>query len=139
TLNLRNARPILHIEVLVRFLDGAVFGWQGGNGPFEIADGRQVLIQTPLVFFWKALAKFGRIFLHSVQNAALAIYPAFVLRAEQTVEKPVRNLLRGERTIRTGPAHVFLYGTAKALLRNTHLERPEAHVFCHTPRQNLVD
>src|SRR6202030_4121040 len=74
-----------------------------------------------------------------VENAPLAIHPALFLSAEETVEQPVGNHLRGQRALVSSPAHVALHALAKGLLRHADLQRAESRIGADLPGDNLVD
>ena len=102
-LQFRHARPVLHIEVLVRRSHFAIVRGQFGNGAFQVANRGEMLVQAHCVFFRKPLAQHRAVLRQSIQNAAFAVDPAQILRAEQTVEQTVGNLLRRQRPVGAGP------------------------------------
>src|SRR5262249_36417196 len=76
---------------------------------------------------------------HRVENTALAIHPAFFALAEEAVEEPVRDHLRRQRALKSGPAHVALHALAERFLRHTDLEGPEARVPSELGGDHLVE
>ena len=76
---------------------------------------------------------------NSVQNTALAIHPALFALAEQPVEEPVRDHLRRQRALVSGPAHVALHALAERFLRDADLQRAEPGVAADLGGDHLVD
>src|SRR5262249_9229344 len=74
-----------------------------------------------------------------VENAALAIRPAYLARAKQAVEKLVRDHLGWQRPVVARPAHVPLDALAERLLRYPDLERPKPRLAADLAGNGLVD
>jgi hypothetical protein len=138
-LHLGHARPVLHVEVLPGGGGGAVLGRQRGDGPLQVAHRRQVLVQPGRIVGGQALAEKVGVGAHCVQDAALPLDPAMVLRSEQPVEQAVGNLLRRQRSVGPGPAHVLLHRPAERLLRHADLQGPEALPEGEPPGHDLVE
>ena len=83
-------------------------------------------------FFFSAVASW----LIGIEDAALAVHPAFFARAEQAIEKPVRDHLRRQRAFISGPAHVALHALAERFLRDADLQRAEAGVAAELRRRS---
>ena len=77
--------------------------------------------------------------LHRIQNAALAVNPALVASAEQTVEQAVRKFFWRERAIQTRPAHILLHGTAERFLGYADLQRTETRLVAQFVGDQLVE
>ena len=93
-LQLRDARPILHVFVFRR-IDAAVLGRQGCDGALHVADRRHLLIHPQLIVLGKVLFQRGRIFHDHVEDAALPVDPPFFAAAKKTVEETIRQHLGG--------------------------------------------
>ena len=61
--------------------------------PIQIANRGKMLVQALGIFLRQTLAQQIRILVHGVENTALPVHPALILRAEKPVEEAVRNLL----------------------------------------------
>ena len=72
----------------------------------------------------QALAQKARILVHCVENAVLALQPSLILGAKEPVEQPVGDLLRSQRAVGPGPAHILVNGRAERFLRDTDFECP---------------
>ncbi len=138
-LQLGDARPVLHVALEIRRIDTAVLGGQTGNRALHVADAGQVLVQTGLIVVRQLLLQRRHVLAHRIEDAALAIHPAFLALAEQAVEEAVGDHLRRERALEAGPAHIALHTLAKRFLRDADLQRTEARVAAELGRDHLVD
>ena len=76
---------------------------------------------------------------HRIEDAALAIDPAFFARAEEIIEQLVRQHLRRQRTVVAGPTHIPLDALAERFLRDADLNRAEARILADLRGDRLVD
>ena len=79
------------------------------------------------------------VFPHRVQNAALPLHPAFIAGAEDAIEQFVRNHLRRQRAIASGPTQIALNTLAKGFLAHADLQRPEAALPADFGCDELID
>ena len=140
-LQLGDARPIPHVAGVFRPLKllsrSRAAGWRCCAPPSRTEvrySSRRVLSSWP-----NACIERGGVFPDAVEHALLALDPAQVLAAKQPVEQPVRNHLRGQRTVARGPAHVPLNAFAERFLADTDLQRAEARIVADLLRDNLID
>ena len=88
-----------------------------------------MLVETLAVGRAEHRLQLVHIFGDQVEHALLAIHPAFVLDAEQTVEQVLRNQLRRQRALVAGPRHVAVHVLAVRLL---------ATPICRERKRDLV-
>ena len=138
-LQLGDARPVLHVAVVVGRIDAAVLGGQSGDGALHIANRRKVLFHAHGIVLGNFFLQVRGILPHGVEDAALAGHPAGIARAEQVIEELVRQHLRRQRAIVSGPAHVALDALAEGFLRDADLNRAEARIAADFGGDGLVD
>src|SRR5262249_3427907 len=119
--------------------DLLVIGWERRYGAFQIANRREMFVQTKLVFLRQSLSQQRRILTDRVEDAAFAIDPALVSRAEEAIEQPVRDLLGRQRPVRTPPAKLPLDGPAERFLRHADLQRAEPGVVTQSRGEKLIE
>src|SRR4051812_7755703 len=105
-LEFRDPRPVLHIAVEIRRIDAVVLGWKAGDGALEVADAGEMLVEAGLVVRGKLLFQQVGVLPDGVEDAALAMDPTFFALAEETIEELVRDHLRRQRPLVSGPAHI---------------------------------
>src|SRR5262245_914796 len=138
TLELGDARPILHIAVEIGRIDSTVFWRKSGDRALQVADARQMFFHSGLVVWRQLLLQSLGVFTNRVQDAALAVDPAFFALAEEPVEEFVRDHLRRQGALVTSPAHVSLDAFAEGFLRDANLQRPETRLALEFRRDGLI-
>src|SRR6266705_5962806 len=98
-----------------------------------------MLVQASRVLLRQILLQRLGLLPYGVQYASLAPDPPFIPCAEDSVEETMRDLLRRQRPVRPGPAHILMHGAAEAFLRYANLQRAEARFRAHPARHHLVD
>src|SRR4029079_11399091 len=99
------------------------FGRKPRDRALKVTDAGQMRIHAHLIFRAELLLQQSGILPGGLENTALAIYPALFSLAEEPVEEPVRNHLRRQSTLVSGPAHIPLHAFAEAFLRHADLKR----------------
>src|SRR5256885_15774964 len=97
-----------------------------------------MFVEALRVLGLQVLAEQAGVLVDRVQNAAFAVDPALVFRAEQAVEQAMRNFLWRERAVEASPTHVLVNGTAERFLRDADLQRPETSLRREFARDHLV-
>src|SRR5262249_40969422 len=80
-----------------------------------------------------------RLVADGIENALFAFDPVRLLRAEETVEQPVRDHLRRQGPIAARPAHVALDALAERFLTDPDLEGAEAAIVADSLGDRLVN
>src|SRR6185295_15864430 len=108
-----DAGPVLKISFEIRRINAAIFGWQARDGTLQVADTGQVLFYASFVVARQLLLQCCSVGQNRIENAAFPVDPTFFLRTEETIEEPVRNHLRRQRTLVARPTHIALHAFAE--------------------------
>src|SRR5262249_19470441 len=97
-----------------------------------------MFFHSGLVVYLQSLLQSLGVFADRVQDAALAVDPAFFAPAEEPVEEFVRDHLRRQSALVTRPTHVSLDAFAEGFLRDADLQRPETRLALELRRDGLI-
>src|SRR5262249_46368332 len=97
-----------------------------------------MFFHSGLVVYLQSLLQRRGVFTDRVQDAALAVGPAFFAPAEEPVEEFVRDHLRRQGALVTRPTHVSLDAFAEGFLRDADLQRPETRLALELRRDGLI-
>ena len=98
-----------------------------------------MLLEADLVLPAETLPQFSGVVPHGIEDAALAIDPALLHAAEETVEEARGKHFGRQGPVAAGPAHVALNAFAEGFLRDTDLQGAEAGVAAGLGCDHLVE
>src|SRR6187397_2951528 len=98
-----------------------------------------MLVHALNVVFGKIPFQALRILHDSIENAALAVHPAFFASSEKTVKQLAGDHFRRKSAVITRPAHISLDAFAERFLRDTDLQGAEARLAADPSRDGLID